>query len=237
LVWPNYAKTQYLLDYFQGRVVSSRKEEARDWLKSFKSVRLGYFSLPPIPCVCSVWGIAGVGKSALVRNEYYHQICLRKGYNPQMDYFHLPSFQMYSWADVPDPFNLVEFSRRLLLDFHSDDLQTKENAILGITEGQDPIQGCRKFMSEYECLVVIDGLRSQDDWDLIKAALLSVTTKGYVVVVTNEASVARHCTDHEEHVVNVRSLESDEALRLWQQEVCLLSTFGMLFIYILKCVV
>jgi hypothetical protein len=125
-----------------------------------------------------VWGIAGVGKSALVRNKYYHQICFRKEYNPQMDYFHLPSFQMYSWADVPDPFNLVEFSRRLLLDFHSDDLQTKENAILGITEGQDPIQGCRKFMSEYECLVVIDGLRSQDDWDLIKAALLSVTTLG-----------------------------------------------------------
>ncbi|KAM0827938.1 hypothetical protein ACQ4PT_067870 [Festuca glaucescens] len=192
-----------------GHVVVSRKEEAHGWLKSFKPVRHGDFILPCInPGLWSVWGIAGVGKSALVRNEYYDQ----------MVSYRLP-FQMYSWVDVPDPFNLMDFSRRLLLDFHSDNLQAKETAILGIIEGQDPIQGCRKFMSEYKCLVVIDGLRSQDDWDLIKAALLSGPTRGSVVVVTNEASVARHCADQEERVINVKCLESDEALRLWQQEI------------------
>ena len=95
--------------------------------------------------------------------------------------------------DVPDPFDLTDFSWRLLLDFHSDDPQAKENAAVSMMEGQDPILECCKFLREEECLVVIDGLRSTQDWDLIKATFLSEPTKGTIVVITKEAEVAVHC--------------------------------------------
>lgn len=74
---------------------------------------------------------------------------------------------------MPQPFNLTDLCQRLLLDFYLDDLDAKENAAIGMMEGQDPIQGCRQILRENRCLLVIDGLQSKDDWDLINTALLS----------------------------------------------------------------
>lgn len=126
-------------------------------------------------------------------------------------------FTMFSWVNVPHPFNLTDFSRRLLLDFHSDDMQAKEAAAVGIVEGHDPIQGCCRIMSEQKCVIVIDGLRSKDDWDMIKATFLPYTTKTRMVVVTNEETVAKHCVDEKDRVVNVKGLEDDSALNLFKK--------------------
>jgi len=132
-----------------------------------------------------------------------------------------PDFTMYSWADVPHPFNLTDLSWRLLWDFYSDDLDAKSTAAIGIMEGQDPIQECRRYLREHRCLVVIDGLRSKDDWELIKAAFLPDSTKACIVVITNEESVARHCVDNKEiQLVNVKGLKADTSLELFQ-EVCM----------------
>lgn len=129
-------------------------------------------------------------------------------------------FTMFSWVNVPHPFNLTDFSRRLLLDFHSDDMQAKEAAAVGIVEGHDPIQGCCRIMSEQKCVIVIDGLRSKDDWDMIKATFLPYTTKTRMVVVTNEETVAKHCVDEKDRVVNVKGLEDDSALNLFKKITC-----------------
>ena len=123
--------------------------------------------------------------------------------------------------DVPCPFNLTDFSWRLLLDFHSDDPQAKETAAVSMMEGQDPILECCKFLQKEECFVVIDGLRSTQDWDLIKATLLSEPAKGTIIVITNEAKVAAHCVENNENrVLNVRRLEADDAVL---EKVCFYS--------------
>lgn len=208
----------------QGR----RIEEAHDWTDKFQLVGHDGERELPSEKVTAVWGIAGIGKSDFVRNTYYNRMLgiLGLAYVGSI-------FSYYSWVDVPHPFNLTEFSRRLLLDFHSDDIQAKEEASISIIEGQDPIQGCRNIMSQYSYLVVFDGLRSKDEWDLIKATFLSElsghSALSTIVVITNEATVARYCVDNkDECVVNVKGLEAGESLGLFEK-VCLLSTFGMLF--------
>ena len=56
--------------------------------------------------VMSVWGIAGVGKSALVK----------KLYDDTMHDTNL--FAKYHWVDISHPFNLKDFQRNLPPDFH-----------------------------------------------------------------------------------------------------------------------
>ncbi|XP_047056007.1 disease resistance protein Pik-2-like [Lolium rigidum] len=172
--------------------------------------------------VISVWGIAGVGKSTLVRSVFCHAMLglQQKVQVPGTVCTHIHArhgFTMYSWVDVPHPFNLTDFSRCLLLDFYSDDLQAKKAAAVGIVQGQDPIQACRRIMHQHKCLVVMDGLRSTDDWDLIKAAFLPDSAESRIIVITNEKKVAMHCVGKEAQLVNVKGLNSDSALNLFNK--------------------
>jgi hypothetical protein len=166
------------------------------------------------PGVTSLWGVAGAGKSTTVRSMYYEELSAYEQ-NWEEDYLEKQPcindrryFKMYSWVDISHPFNLRVFCQCLLLDFHSYDLRTRETAAIAMMEGQDPIQGCYKFLREERCLVVIDDLQSTHDWDLIKAALLPDPIKGCMVVITNEESIATYCADEQDQVVMVKFLEA-----------------------------
>uniref|UniRef100_A0ACD6A5F3 Uncharacterized protein n=1 Tax=Avena sativa TaxID=4498 RepID=A0ACD6A5F3_AVESA len=158
------------------------------------------------PGVTSVWGIEGVGKSSLVRHLYHTEMLgLLRGRK---------EFGKFGWVNVTHPFDLTEFSKHALLDFHSDDLKAKEAVAIGMMEGQDPIQGCCKFLHREKCFFVIDGLQSTHDWDLIRAAFLSKPIKSNIVVITTEASVPKYCVDHKDQVLNILGLGSEAALSL-----------------------
>ena len=157
--------------------------------------------------VISVWGIAGVGKSALVRNLYY-------------DIMYDSSnriFTMYSWVDVSHPFNLRNLAWSLLSQLQSDSPQ--QNGI------SNPIQEFHELLEKHRCLVVIDGLQSTDEWDLIRHYLVSTHCRSIIVVITTEASIAIHCANREEAMYNVKSLEDDEARDLFKKEVCFLARY------------
>ncbi|KAF7104968.1 hypothetical protein CFC21_105823 [Triticum aestivum] len=142
--------------------------------------------------VISVWGIAGIGKSALVRNLYYDRM------------LHSEQFTKYCWVDVSRPFNLRDFCRSLLRDFRSQN---------------DPIEECRKFLQVNQCLVVIDELESEEEWDQIKAVLVSRDSSSVIIVITTEACVATYCTNNEDQVCNVKGLEEAAAFHLFREEV------------------
>lgn len=136
-------------------------------------------------------------------------------------------YQAFGWVDVPSPFNLSEFAWRLLLDLYSDDPQAKQTAAISsmTEEGQDPILECCKILREMTCFVVIDGLCSMQEWDLIKATLLSNETggrqiDGRIVVITTEQKVAKHCVENDKDAVVIRRLEADTALHLYEK-VCI----------------
>ena len=96
-----------------------------------------------------------------------------------------PDWIKYGWVNVSRPFDLMDLSWSLLLDLNGGSLQD------GMSMMQDPIQGCHEYLRNHRCIVVIDGLRSTEEWDLIKAVLELGTTQHCVVVITGEESVAK----------------------------------------------
>lgn len=142
----------------------------------------------------SVCGIAGVGKSFLVECVFNH---------------FKDSFQKAAMVSAPHPFDIKVFCQILFRSFNTKIMD----------EAEDILVQCLKLLKEFTCLVVIDDLRSIEDWDLIKANLLLRTSGSCIIVITRKEIVARHCATTEEALCSVKALEADASLRLFQK-VC-----------------
>ncbi|KAM0856669.1 hypothetical protein ACQ4PT_048973 [Festuca glaucescens] len=194
------SKTNAATEWMVKNPVIGRESEMNELRKYTANARINYLR------VISVWGIAGVGKSALVRNFFCHMI------------LNTDIFVKYGWVDVSHPFNLRDFSRSLLLNIDSESLQAKETAPHGKISIRNPIQEVRDLLERHHCLVVIDDLQSKEQWDLIKAAFLSISCQSVIIAITTEASIATSCADKEELVFNVKGLQADAAINLFHQE-------------------
>lgn len=169
--------------------------------------------------VMSVWGMVGAGKSALVKMIFCHKIVddwrqLQSG--------RIGVFDKYGWVDVCHPFDLRDFSRSLLFNFHSESLHgNKESAAPHDTMGsKSPILECQNILKQDKCLVVIDGLKSTKEWDLIQADLVAGSSRNCIIVITNDASIATHCHgDRGDLVFNVKGLQADAAFQLFKKKV------------------
>ncbi|CAN6371460.1 unnamed protein product [Urochloa humidicola] len=147
--------------------------------------------------VMSVWGIAGAGKSALVRNLYHNKMSQSNEYTK------------YIWVDVYQPFNLVHFCKGLLIQFHQRPLKTD----------QDPVKQCHGLLKDHQCLLVIDNLQSTEEWDLIHDALAFRPSGSAAVVITSEERTALHCADRKDLVFNIKALEIVAAIDLFKEKV------------------
>ncbi|OEL23307.1 hypothetical protein BAE44_0015673 [Dichanthelium oligosanthes] len=160
--------------------------------------------------VMSVWGIAGVGKSALLKFVFCERIRNCKLY------------KKYAWVDISHPFNLWDFARSLLLSFDSEDIQNMWTAADKDTMGsKNPIVECRKILqrNDQKYLIVIDGLRSPKEWDLIQTELLSgCNPRTVIVVIVSEESFATHCRGPKgPFKYNVKGLEPEAAFHLFKE--------------------
>lgn len=165
----------------------------------------------PYQVSMSVWGIAGVGKSHLVRSLFYDRVLHGGG-----------QFEKYSWVNVSQPFSLRDFCWSLLLGFLSESPQDKEIAYRSMIGSKNPIQECHELLKRRRCLVVIDDLQSKEQWDSIRDNLVS-DCDSVIIVITTEAIVAAHCAYYNEDLVfNVKGLQADAALGLFtfKSKVC-----------------
>lgn len=134
---------------------------------------------------------------------------LFRGIKNRIKEFDGVEFERHSWVDVPEPFDLDAFARPLFQSFCSDDIRNnkiREDCL---------IKRCCEFLSKEDCLVVINGLQSTGDWDLIKSNFLSSNRppKGCILVVTNEETVATHCVkDPEYQALSIKDLEANTAI-------------------------
>lgn len=155
----------------------------------------------PSSSVMSVWGTNGVGKSASVRNLYYRKLC-----------DDTKPFEKYGWVDVSHPFDVRDFSQTLFQELSSDSLEATADAM----------EECGKIVKNHRCLIVIDGLHSKEEWNMIEDALLpgpEDKPKSIIIVITSEVSIALRCAGREEFVLNIKCLEDDAAFRLLKKEV------------------
>lgn len=148
--------------------------------------------------VMSVWGIAGVGKSALVRNLYHN----KQNHTNN-------AYKKCIWVDIQHPFNLTDFCQSLLTQFHSCSPDPNE----------DPVRECHGLLKDNWCLLVIDNLQSAEEWDLIQDALAFRTSGSAIIVITNEERIALHCADRKDLVFNIKALEIRAAVDLFKKEV------------------
>lgn len=161
--------------------------------------------------VISVCGIVGVGKSFLVQ-----AFC---------DHYDLEDlFQFRVMVNAPHPFDIMSFCKNLVLCF---DLTSQAD------EGD--IVLCWKHLEEHPCFLVIDGLRSKEDWDLIEANLLSRASKSCIIVITRKESIARHCAMSEDAMCNVQGLEVNAALRLFEKVCELLPPSLNIYCFVCPC--
>ncbi|KAM3393727.1 hypothetical protein ACQJBY_014454 [Aegilops geniculata] len=196
---------------------NSKSKAAKEWIgkhplvgreSEMKDLGLCVINARKSYQVMSVWGIAGVGKSALVKNMFCDKILNCK------------LFDKYGWVDVSHPFNLWDFSRTLLSNLGSENLVVSETtADFCMMGSRNPIVECRDILTRHRCLVVIDGLLSTKEWDLIKAELVYGSNRWNVIIaVTTKQEIASHCRgDKGELVFNVKGLEADTAFELFEK--------------------
>ncbi|XP_066342358.1 disease resistance protein RGA4-like [Miscanthus floridulus] len=142
--------------------------------------------------VISVCGNAGAGKTFIVKTMYYR--CIQREMLEDL-------FGEYAWVDVPHPFDIMEFCRRLFFCW------------IGTSNmGQDFVSECSKLMHhKRRFLLVTDGLQSTNDWNSILQARQPLTACiSCIVVVTRDPTVARHCATIEDEICSIRSLRVDE---------------------------
>jgi hypothetical protein len=206
-----------------------------DYDRDFRNLFVGYFEEYlcfeelHVPAVNFVYGNNDyITVSGVVRQLYYRH--MKESWEGNA---HENEAVLYSWVDVPHPFNLMEFCWRLILGFYSGNLEAKDTVAARLIRGGDPILQCCKILSEQNCIVVIDGLQSPQDWDLIKDTFLSEPTffrkrsepamRCSVVIPTTESVPAgkRQTAEHEYEVSNhITYLEAD-TIRIPPIKVCI----------------
>ncbi|RLN33435.1 hypothetical protein C2845_PM03G29930 [Panicum miliaceum] len=118
----------------------------------------------------------------------------------------------YGWVDVSRPFDLMDLSRSLLSDLDPTYVRKDRTSTM-----KHPIQKCSEYLGMHQCLVVIDGLQSTKEWDLINDALGLSGGMRSVIVITNEESVAKYCTfakARDDRVWNLKGLGADHAFEI-----------------------
>ncbi|TKW01591.1 hypothetical protein SEVIR_8G191200v4 [Setaria viridis] len=147
--------------------------------------------------IISLWGMPGVGKSSLVWDIYN---------KPQT----LKTWQRRAWVFASHPFNPIAFSRNIVQLWNS----------LPESYQANPIQECRHLLHEHVCLLVIDGLQFEEDWDWINNLIGSGGSRSCIITITSEESVGKHCaavSSNNAVVHNIKGLEADAALELFKK--------------------
>lgn len=163
--------------------------------------------------VVSVCGTAGVGKSTLVQTVYNRYVAAERNDDSEL-------FDMFGWVSVSHPLNPTDLSRRLLSNMRTHYRQSTYDERSFSSESFESRHSLQHSCYA-RCLIVIDGLQSWRDWDLILHNLPCRTSQSCIVVITTEHNIATHCATSSDRVCNIKPLEYDVAYVLFRK-VCLL---------------
>uniref|UniRef100_A0A453QNZ0 Disease resistance protein RPP13 n=1 Tax=Aegilops tauschii subsp. strangulata TaxID=200361 RepID=A0A453QNZ0_AEGTS len=163
--------------------------------------------------VISVWGMGGLGKTALVKDIYQSQ---ELG----------SAFKKRACVTVMEPFNHEELLERLVTQLVVE--TSEENgAMYSLGSEKKTLAWSLKelkaelerLLKEKRYLIVFDDLSSTTEWDLISGSLPQTENASRIIVTTREVSIANYCSKKQENVYRLKSLNKEHALGLFTKKV------------------
>ncbi|KAF8673318.1 hypothetical protein HU200_048875 [Digitaria exilis] len=154
--------------------------------------------------VVSVWGISGVGKSYLIQH-----FCRKE----KVDYPSL--YDNFVWLNVPHPFDLRVLSRSLLSQLIP---ALQDHNLSNI---KDPVQRCQEWELIRPTFESTDQKQNNNTSSQTPNLPSNILKNIAIIIITNEENVAVHCATEKTFVWNVKGLQADDTIKLfnqWDQE-------------------
>ncbi|CAO2184482.1 unnamed protein product [Urochloa humidicola] len=164
--------------------------------------------------VISVWGMGGLGKTALVKDVYESQQLIGM-------------FEKRACVTVMRPFILKEFLQSLVIQLNAQSSEKKGPidfghgtrntiAMMGVEE---LIRELARLIEGKKCLIVLDDFSSTAEWDNIIGSFPKLNSSSQIVITTREESIAKHCSEKQENIYKLKVLEDKDALYLFTRKV------------------
>ncbi|TVU32885.1 hypothetical protein EJB05_24648, partial [Eragrostis curvula] len=146
--------------------------------------------------VTSICGKGGLGKTTLVKSVYQSEELRSK-------------FKKRAYVTIKHP-----FSRKDLISSLAKQLGDKEAVECGDRTKSGDGQRLTGLLEGKKYLIVLDGLSSANEWDVIRGMGSS-----RIMLTTSTENMARYCSDNEENIIKLETLEEKDANNLFIEKV------------------
>jgi hypothetical protein len=169
--------------------------------------------------VISVWGMGGLGKTALVSGVYK---------SPKLS----DKFEKFVFVTIMRPFDLMELLKSLVVRLDQGSSSTKQQLLdnragtrksLPTMTVQELIEELKRLVNMKSCLIVLDDVSSILEWDQISPCLVpDLKETSRIIVTTRKNDIAEHCSaGKHDNIYNLKVLDPDDALHLFRKKVIL----------------
>ena len=143
------------------------------------------------PCVISLVGLGGIGKSTLAQQAYNHPDVTKQ-------------FPIRVWICVSDPFDECKVARSII--------ESVEGQSPNITQFQNLLDKICDLIKEKKFFLVLDDVWTEDfnKWKPFKGALTCGAQGSRILVTTRKETVAQMMGSAKTHIINLKELSDDD---------------------------
>ncbi|CAL5378299.1 unnamed protein product [Camellia sinensis] len=156
--------------------------------------------------VVSIWGMGGLGKTTLAKTVYKHIEISRR-------------FKCIAWAYISEQCNTREVLKGILIKFLSP--SDEERKAIGKLNPDELLKKLHQVQSEKKCLVILDDIWQDADWDSLSPGFPNTTQVGSkILLTTRNKNVAKH-VDQQCVLYKLRHLTEKESWELFEKKIFL----------------
>ncbi|KAI8026439.1 putative disease resistance protein [Camellia lanceoleosa] len=152
--------------------------------------------------VVSIWGMGGLGKTTLAKKVYKHIEIMRH-------------FKCVAWAYISQQCNTRDVLVEILIKLLSPPKQEREE--IEKSKHHDLVKKLYQVQSEKKCLVILDDIWKDADWDSLSPGFPNTTEVGSkILLTTRNENVAKH-VDQQCVLYKLRHLTDKESWELFEK--------------------